>query len=1152
MGDKEDKIEYSPEELEEIDRIVGVATSEPDDSPVDSGSLQKEQVDPEPVDDVLGGLLPDDDIEAPIDIDLSSEEPGDDMEMAPLEGGETVSDLPEFEPIADVSEIEDMEIDDFTSSEDVSEVKQEGFDEIQSDDIEDITGLIEEVDVEEISDIDEISPIDETTSVDEITPVDDLTSLDEISSVGDMTSDIDGPPDDDFTGDLDDLGLGLDEDVGDIQEKGFDEGAPSEVVSTSLDELEALTVDEPTSVDIQDISDDQFVGEDITTSEIGEMPPVDDIGEVSDFDMDDLGDFSDEPTVKTASDEPQGVSLDKGIDVDIPDLSDISLEDAGDLVEADDTDIPDLDISDISEEPVEQDVPDVSMEDDTFDEPADVETTLPTDELIEDFDDIDVGDVGIDDFEEPMDTGDVGEPMSIEPIDEGEIVPDVAPPIDEKTDNDAVELTDGELKKFRKAIILFNPAIKSVIHNVVINDQLPPKETKKLINMIITGKPEDNIHRFLEKSLKTKIVLQEGEVAGAGRRVISARPEYTIQGRERQKRIFKIARIFGIAAVATIVVVILGYQFLYKPIMAKRKIHEGVETIRRAGDYIQKPKDYAQAERIFKEVNDSYIENYLYGYNEYGKAYFSRKEYSRSLKKLNKAYTIDNKEFKSTNSNIETLNNLGYFYSKVPEKFYKAVKSNIDAYYYPGIKEKKGLRPQLDVAIEFYRRVLVLDKKNIKALSGIGHAYFYQGEFVKAKKYFEDIIRINKDAIIGYEGLLNLYIERDAFPQVASTHTEVRERGMLTDISSPLLAKLAGYYLDKRKTDKVNVRIDYGVRSKRLKDMADNTYPAVRSVLKALNTKDKNYPPLHLQYARLSHAEKNYKLMKKYLLTALEGGHGMKSHPNYYGALHLLGEYYYYTREPVNAYKYLNKAINSYGNQPDFTREDYYGETEKLGRTYELLGNIFYYFFDKVKSRYGDLEDEKVDDKMTRISNYNIAREKYEMALKEKHSTPGLHYNLGRIYYLNKLYRKSLNQWLHLYEDFVQHPELMVALGNAFYHMGNYEASKGEYLKLISYFEHKVSGLGKPNPGEPNHIAMFQSLATAYNNIGAVYQIQKNESKSSLSYWKAIDYSKRLNVENHYSRVNLARSFNRKKAAPPILDEDIPFSIEYYRDDLRK
>lgn len=321
----------------------------------------------------------------------------------------------------------------------------------------------------------------------------------------------------------------------------------------------------------------------------------------------------------------------------------------------------------------------------------------------------------------------------------------------------------------------------------------------------------------------------------------------------------------------------------------------------------------------------------------------------------------------------------------------------------------------------------------------------------------------------------------------------------------------------------------------------------VRSVLDALHRRDPGYPPQYLLYAKLSQEQKNLALMDNYLKKAL------KLEPNYFAALHMLGEYHYLVKEPVKAYEYFKKAVKASLSPPEFTFEDFYFETESVGKTYYYMGNIFYYFFDKVRYRFGDeLEEEELDADVEEQANYEIARTKYEMALKEGYESPELAYNLGRIYYMAGQYERALDRWLSLYEDFVSEPEIMFALGNAFYHLDNFEASRGEYLKLISLFERDAEGIRTVVPDRKDHIKIFQSLSSAYNNLGAIYQRKNNETRSSVSYWKAIDYAKRIERENEFARVNLGRAFKqRSEPILPILDENIPYSIGVYSASMR-
>jgi tetratricopeptide (TPR) repeat protein len=968
-------------------------------------------------------------------------------------------------------------------------------------------------------------------------------------------------------------------DIKEITEKAAPRPAPAKAPAEldTLDELDHLTLEEPESLDVGDRAPARSFIEEEEVPRIKERPrkeepaPGIDLGTgvsvleeepaIADLDALEIIEKEAPPLKKT----PERVSLKKEPETVIPDLSDISFEEKVELPEVHEAEIPEIEIESAgaraampsakkppAAEPeigelTDDDLASIRSVIDTPEEPA----LKPTRQIISEVKkketirepepekDLDIGISDLPAMEE--------EPLRVEMVEEK---PRPARPGQASLpDVGGIDLSERDLKRLTKAMLLFNTPLRQAIKDTIMNDLIPERDARQLISMILSGRSEESIQKYLEDRLKKKIPVPMA-TAVPGRRVITARPEYAKAGRERQQRILAITKIAAAVAAVVCVLIVAGYQFIYKPTAAGRMIREGAAMIRESGDYLKKPKDYAKAEKIFRDVEANYIKDYAYGYTEYSRAYYDKKEYAFSVEKLNKLYDIQYK--KGQVYDFDLLNNLGYFYSKVPAAYYNAIRININRWYYPKSDKKREEWSQLDVAVEFYRRVLARDKKNITALFGIGNAYFFQGQYFKAKKYYEDIISIEPDSEIGYSGLLNLYIERDVFEQVIDVHSRLVDRKMLDNVPSALLAKLASYYLDKQKSATSNVRIEYGVQSPRFKDADDNIFPAVYGVLEALNKRDKDYPPLHLQYARLNRAQNNFKLMKIHLEKAVKLSKD-NYNADYFGALFLMGDYYYLTKEPVKAYEVLNRAIKAAGNPPEFTREDFYRETESVGKAYALLGNIFYYYFDKIKMRYGDLEDEEIDQEADKLANYQISRDKYEKAIEEGYESSEVHYNLGRIYYLNKLYQKALDQWLNLYEDFAEKPEIMFALGNAFYHMGSYAAAKGEYLKLVSAYEYEIDKMKIPRRDLEGHKKLFTFLSASYNNLGVVYQAQNNEAKSDISYWKSIDYAQQINTDNEFARVNLARSF--KKAGEPgegILDEFIPYSIDYYREDMRK
>ncbi|MEW6528133.1 MAG: tetratricopeptide repeat protein [Spirochaetota bacterium] len=854
---------------------------------------------------------------------------------------------------------------------------------------------------------------------------------------------------------------------------------PTKKEVSPLDELEELTKFEPETVEAHEIRTDEFVTE--------------------------------EPRI------PRDVSLDEDIH-----LSEIGTEEASEISEIKPEELPGADLATLG---LDEEIPEpAAFEEVSKEEAPRARFETPS------FDELES-------FEEPVKKAEKVERVVEEFRPEFEGLEEEEPqPISME---ESVEISDAELRRLKKALLLLHPVLRRKIKEIILRDELSPEDTRKLIDLILSGKPEENIQRFIEKKLNIKLTLEE-EIPH--RRIITARPEYTREGMQRQQRLLRQTKIIAAAVLIGFALTVTVYQYIYKPFMAKRLINKGVALILEPGDpATKKVKDYKKAEEYFEYVDQHYKKDYLYGYNAYARAYFKKREFDYAYTKLKRAFEINNRD-------IDTLNNTGYFFAKIPENYYNRIQNDALRTFAPkGTYEMS----QVDMAIMMYNRALAIDAKNITAMFGIGNAYLYQGQYVKSRQYFENILKVDPNSWVGYAGLLNLFIERDNLPEVLSIHTDLRARDILTDIPSPLLAKLAHYYLGKNRSDTFNVRVDLGIQSPRLKDEEDNLIPACRGVLDALKEKDPDYPPLYVASAKLAAAQKNLKLVEMLLQEAEQKAE--EKGERYAAALQLLGEYNYTIKQPVEAYKYLNAAITAYQYPPEFTYEDFYYESESIGKAYAYLGHIFYYFFDKVKFRFGDeLDEALLDEDADKMANLDIARQKYELALQENFSSPEVRYNLGRIYYVNQNYQQALEQWLNLYEDIVTNPQVMFAIGNAFYHMNNLEASKGEYLKMIAVFERKAESIRLPRPERKEHRVIFQSLASAYNNLGAVYQIQGSETKSSIAYWKAIDYASRLGMENEFARVNLARGFKpRTTPIMPILDENIPYSIDIFRADMR-
>ncbi len=1133
-ADKKKEITYTPEELREIEEITGtvdsmlLANNSFSVSEVNKYSEKGKQEKKKPAE-------PDDSAFNFADLD-----PADDAEGLPVDFSEgiPVSSVPDFEDFGNESDIQDITglIRDTEDADDAN-----SFSVADEDQPEDITSVITEVPDEDVSAVPEF--------------FDDLS--DETFRGTDEPAEDVSPEDEDFAGDS-------------SRSESPDAGRKG----SSFDELKSLVADEPESLDDDEISgsirhnsesEEDYLPE-ISGPEPDSFSPEenDDMSsEIDSFQMpeEDLPGETDEALSGLLSDMIPGDG-DNAADESVPDsefnMDDISSVDDEQFPESSEDTEDENVTDDFTDLPVPEEyeapAPDSSMgEEDT--EETDEFQDLSGASSAEESDDS--GSYGYDsmpDIPEPDDMVSASpSPFQdddiMSPVSEEEDLPDdediraVIAEDDESDEYEAgeedesgdIELSQKELKKLKKALLLFSPVLRKRIVDIIVNSKISAADSGALIDMIIAGQSESIIRSFVEKLTGESV--PEG-AASSGRKPLYSRPEYMLEGRERQKRRLKFLKIAGAGAAAAIILIILGFHNIYRPLMAKRLIDQGTELILRPGDYESKISDYREAEDRAALVEQKYRKNYIYGFNRYGMAYLKKKDYQRAYSRLNKAY-------KTEPANMETLLNLGNFYAKIPAEFYSTVKKDTVKNYYPEGETKDRTMSQLDLSINFFRRALTLDPDETRAMYGIGNAYFMLGQYSKAREFYLDILKTDDESVVGYSGLLNLYIEKDAFKEVMGLHSDILYRDLMEKLPRALLSKLAEYYLGKKKSDSFNIRVDYAVQSSKLKDADDNTLPAVRGVLSALEAVDPEYPPLMLANARIALMEKNEKVAERYIERALD------REPEFFDSLALMGKFCYSTNQPVKSYRFLTKAMNSLGSQPEFTEEDFYRSTETPGESCAVLGNIFYYYFDRVTSRFGDLEEEPAEKEKDQAANFNVAAEKYEAALKYGFSSSEIHYNLGRIFYMNRHYSKALDQWLNLYDDFVSSPELMLSMGNAFYHLGQYDAGKGEYLRLINVLEHEAEGIRKPDKANSRQAGIFRSLASAFNNLGAVYCLMKDETRSEISWWKAIDYAKRIDMENEFARVNLARSVGRKNRQEPVVDENLPYSIKFYSSEMR-
>lgn len=120
--------------------------------------------------------------------------------------------------------------------------------------------------------------------------------------------------------------------------------------------------------------------------------------------------------------------------------------------------------------------------------------------------------------------------------------------------------------------------------------------------------------------------------------------------------------------------------------------------------------------------------------------------------------------------------------------------------------------------------------------------------------------------------------------------------------------------------------------------------------------------------------------------------------------------------------------------------------------------------------------------------NFDLARKYYETAEKMEYESIDLNYNLGLLYFYDKLFNKALNQWAMLSEILPNNPNIKFAMGSAFLYLGKYNPALGEFLMLSEIYDDLIEELGDIKPWRAYHKRILLGASSVYSNLGVAYQ----------------------------------------------------------------
>ncbi|TGN14268.1 hypothetical protein [Leptospira ilyithenensis] len=393
---------------------------------------------------------------------------------------------------------------------------------------------------------------------------------------------------------------------------------------------------------------------------------------------------------------------------------------------------------------------------------------------------------------------------------------------DEPQEDLEAGLEDEDLAIIQRELIKYPPKLRRTIIDTIVNNRVPVRNQKELIELIKAQQKPEDVAIFLSSLLGEKVELSDstGKFSPEGIPIIASKDAYTKEGAVRRREVIRKTIFSSVAAILLVFGGVALYKYVIVPFRAEAQYVLGLEKIEeysKETDALEKKKLLADAENYFIKGEEIFPHNLKY-LNEYCMAYARAGQYDRAFEKCfgkvepDFGYELEDKEHKRAWENRKEVPNISFakktewndagvetagrkplselaFYltsqDKVPRKVLKAgayiasrLKYNVhDTQTYislgkfhsfnrkdfidvpPGSNRKKYKNDHL--AIEYFKRVFTdaNEPNNVEAISGIARIFYNKQEFGTAVKYYNDIIEKYPKDPIGHGGILSTYIE---------------------------------------------------------------------------------------------------------------------------------------------------------------------------------------------------------------------------------------------------------------------------------------------------------------------------------------------------------------------------------------------------------
>lgn len=299
-----------------------------------------------------------------------------------------------------------------------------------------------------------------------------------------------------------------------------------------------------------------------------------------------------------------------------------------------------------------------------------------------------------------------------------------------------------------------SPLTRYHVLDVILNEKLDADSMKELLLDLEGGKSNEDITEFINKELGLSIK----EYGKSGILDLIPIPNSL----KDYANIIRIAAVFLILFVG---IVLLSYQFIYKPVKANQYFKRGLADIQNGA--------YSDAERNFSE-GEKLKPKQIKWYNRYGKAYVDRERFPNALEKIEGALSIKPRDFDS-----RVL--FGYYYRNKGEKQLSEEDYIKGEELYNDMLSYVSKKNQLKTVYDELGILMISRARNLSQPAYYDNAY----------NNYIDMINIFGDNVIARKRAMLIRIYQNNYNQVKAIqrHIDNLKRGYIDDDVYPKLAR---------------------------------------------------------------------------------------------------------------------------------------------------------------------------------------------------------------------------------------------------------------------------------------------------------------------------------------------------------------------------